>query len=109
MSWDNVGPNQCHMDGTPIRNLKYNHDKPEIHRELKMEEEHDFGFSFSTEEELTVIQEDTEKVEKLRAMIMPLLVNLKKDPDKDIIKWKGADRVKSIDSFIKKMNKLIDG
>lgn len=73
-----------------------------------MEEEHDFGFSFTTEEEMTVVQENTEKIEKLRKMIMPLLLNLKKNPDKDIIKWAGPDRVKSIDSFIKKMNKLVD-
>ena len=73
-----------------------------------MNEEHDFGFSFATEKELTVVQENTEKVEKLRDMIMPLLSNLKKNPDKDIIKWEGAARIKSIDSFIKKMNKLID-
>ena len=73
-----------------------------------MNEEHDFGFSFATEKELTVVQENTEKVEKLRDMIMPLLSNLKKNPDKDIIKWEGAARIKSIDSFNKKMKKLID-
>ena len=74
----------------------------------KMDEEHDFGFSFATEEELTVVRENTEKVQKLREMIMPLLANLKKNPDKDVIKWEGAARIKSIDSFINKMNKLID-
>jgi hypothetical protein len=40
-------------------------------------------------------------------MIMPLLLNLKKNPDKDIIKWAGADRVKNIDAFIKKMDAYI--
>lgn len=100
MSWDDVGPNHCSMDGTPIKRTK--------ERSKKMDEEHDFGFSFTTEEELTVVRENTEKVLKLRDMIMPLLVNLKKDPDKDVIKWDGAARIKSIDSFIKRMNKLVD-
>ncbi len=100
MSWDNVGPNQCSMDGTPIKRT--------VKGPFKMEEEHDFGFSFTTEEELTVVRENTEKVQKLREMIMPLLTNLKKNPDKDVIKWEGAARVKSIDAFIKKMNKLVD-
>jgi hypothetical protein len=72
------------------------------------DEEHDFGFSFTTEEEMTVVQENLEKAEKLRQMIMPLLMNLKKNPEKDIIKWAGPDRVKSIDSFIKKMDKLLN-
>ena len=39
---------------------------------------------------------------------MPLLNNLKKNPEKDIIKWKGSERVKNIDEFVIKMNKLID-
>ncbi len=48
------------------------------------DEEHDFGFSFTTEEEMTVVQENLEKAEKLRQMIMPLLMNLKKNPEKDL-------------------------
>lgn len=80
-----------------------------LYKEEKMSDNHDFGFSFTTEEEMTVVQENNEKAEKLRDMIMPLLMNLKKNPDKDIIKWEGAARIKSIDSFIKKMNKLVDG
>lgn len=79
----------------------------------KMNEEHDFGFTFVDEESFTKVEhvvdnEMFEKLIKLRDMIMPLLLNMKKDPDKDVIKWKGSDRVKSIDAFIKKMNKLVD-
>lgn len=100
MSWDNVGPNQCNMDGTPISKT----------RRINMDEEHDFGFTFVDEEAFTRVElvADNDKLIKLRDMIMPLLINMKKDPDKDVIKWKGADRVKSIDAFIKKMNKLVD-
>jgi hypothetical protein len=100
MSWDNVGSNHCSMDGTPIKQTK--------ERRIKMDEEYDFGFSFATEEELTIVKENNEKIQKLRDMIMPLLTNLKKNPEKDVIKWEGAARIKSIDAFIKKMNKLVD-
>ena len=99
MSWDNVGPNHCHMDGTPIK------------KERKtMKEEHDFGFTFVDEEQFTRVEkvEDKEKLMKLRAMILPLLFNLKKNPDKDIIQWPGKERIKSVDAFIKKMDNLVD-
>ena len=72
----------------------------------------DFDFGFTTEEELksTEIQElgnTQEKLAGLRKMMMPLLLNLKKNPDKDIIKWTGSDRIKQIDAFIKKMDEYI--
>ena len=100
MSWDNVGPNQCHMDGTPIERKKN-----------VMKEEHDFGFTFVDEEQFTRVEkvEDKARLMKLRAMILPFLFNLKKNPEKDIIQWPGKDRVKSVDAFIKKMDDLVDG
>ena len=67
-------------------------------------EEDDFGFSFATEED---IKPNDDRAEKLRKMIMPLLNNLKKNPEKEMIVW--PDRVKKIDDFIKKMNKVVDG
>lgn len=75
----------------------------------------DFDFGFTTEEELKAGElelqgqlTDTQvKLEGLRKMIMPLLLNLKKNPDKDIIKWSGVERVKQIDTFIKKMDAYI--
>lgn len=75
---------------------------------MEEEDDFDFGFSFTTEEEMTVVQENLEKAEKLKQMIMPLLLNLKKSPDKDVIKWEGSARIRSIDAFIKKMNRLLD-
>lgn len=68
-------------------------------------EDYDFGFSMITENELPV-REDKTKLIQLRDMIMPLLVNLKQNPDKDFISWPGKQRIKSIDSFIEKMYKL---
>jgi len=75
-----------------------------------MNEDYDFGFTFANEETFTKVEKviDNEKLAKLRSMIMPLLLNLKKNPDKDIIQWPGKERVKSIDAFIKKMDKLLD-
>lgn len=70
------------------------------------EEDNDFGFSFIDAEEL--IQPSTDKLIQLRDMIMPLLNNLKKNPEKDVIQWKGKDRIKKIDDFILKINKHID-
>ncbi len=75
-----------------------------------MNEENDFGFTFADEKTFTKVEKvpDVEKMMKLRSMIMPLLLNLKKNPEKDIIQWPGKERIKSIDAFIKKMDKLID-
>lgn len=70
------------------------------------EEEHDFGFTFTDEEEIQTRNID-DRAERLRKMIMPLLNNLKKNPNKDIIQWPGKDRVKKIDEFIKKMDEVI--
>ena len=74
-----------------------------------MKEEHDFGFTFVDEEQFTKVEkvEDKEKLMELRAMILPLLFNLKKNPEKDMIQWPGKDRVKSVDAFIKKMDDLV--
>jgi hypothetical protein len=41
-------------------------------------------------------------------MILPFLKNLKQNPEKDIIKWNGKDRIKKIDEFIEKINVLVD-
>ena len=70
-----------------------------------MEEDDDFGFSLVGEEDIAPVDD---RAEKLRKMIMPFLNNLKKNPEKDYIQWKGKDRIKKIDEFIVKINKLVD-
>lgn len=75
--------------------------------------EMDFDFGFTTEDELKSTEVEAlgntqEKLAGLRKMIMPLLLNLKKNPEKDIIKWEGAQRIKQIDAFIKKMDAYIN-
>lgn len=69
----------------------------------------DFGFSFEDSNELSrEVLTANEKLEKLRVMIMPLLNNLKKNPEKDIIKWNGPERIKKINQFIDEINQLVD-
>lgn len=64
----------------------------------------DFGFSTHTEAELTV--ENKKKLLGLKAMILPLLNNLMKDSDKDVIRW--PNRKQKIEEFIKKIDDYIE-
>jgi len=91
-----------------------------------MATDNDFGFSLVSEAELKAHEEmlkkkveeqskvvakaTTEaqtKLETLRDMIMPLLNNLAKDPDKEYILW--PNRADKIQAFIKKVNDFVDG
>lgn len=63
-------------------------------------DDYDFGFTFSDTEELKT--QAVDKAEGLRKMIMPLLNNLMKNPEKDTIVW--PNREKTIKQFIKKMD-----
>jgi hypothetical protein len=67
------------------------------------EEINDFGFTFSDSEEIKA--QSVDKVQGLRKMIMPLLNNLMKNPEKDTIVWPNRD--KTIKAFIKKMDDYI--
>lgn len=88
-------------------------------------EDNDFGFSLVSEKELraheemlkkkveeqskVVVQTTTDLTDKLhglRSMIMPLLNNLAKDPDKTYILW--PDRATKIKAFIKKIDDYVD-
>lgn len=92
---------------------------------MKLDETNDFGFSLVSETELkaheqllqkkieeqskVVEQTETElkdKLHGLRDMIMPLLNNLAKDPDKTYILW--PERSAKIKLFIDKINKYVD-
>lgn len=75
---------------------------------MKNEElDDDFGFSLVSEDELNAgVQGVTDKLHGLRKMILPLLNNLMKNPDKEYIYW--PDRVKKIQAFIKKMDAYIE-
>lgn len=79
-----------------------------------MKDEYDFGFSLVSEEELKEHEEtlikraatESEKLNNLRDMIMPLLKNLAKDPNKEYIYW--PNRKDKIEEFIKRMNNIVD-
>jgi hypothetical protein len=73
---------------------------------MKLDETNDFGFTFADSNEIHQKVSLTEdKLSGLREMIMPLLNNLLKNPDKDTILW--PDREKKIKAFIKKMDDYI--
>jgi hypothetical protein len=83
-------------------------------KKMKLNETDDFGFTFadSKESQSKVISfEDRAvsaeaKIDGLRAMIMPLLNNLMRNPEKDTILW--PDRETKIKAFIKKMDDYIN-
>jgi len=69
-------------------------------------EDHDFGFTMVSEEDMIYnSQTYKDKMLKLHKMITPLLKNLLKDPDKDVIHWPG--REKKIKDFIKKIDEIV--
>lgn len=71
---------------------------------LELDEDFDFGFTTSSEDEIK--QEGNDKAKAMYDAIMPLLTNLKKDADKNpIINW--PNRAVKIDQFITKLNKIL--
>lgn len=74
----------------------------------------DFGFTAIGEDELEPIQtyaakeaDVTQRLHEMYASILPLLENLKSNPDKDYIYW--PNRTSKIDSFLEKLNKIRNG
>ena len=80
----------------------------------------DFGFSLVSEDELrahenelknklsqqtTIVQSSVDKLHGLRDMLMPLLQNLARDPQKEYILW--PDRAAKIQAFIDKVNAYV--
>jgi hypothetical protein len=81
----------------------------------------DFGFTAMDEDELTVVQQTTEqltqvsteakstqdRLDTLYNAIMPLLTNLKKNPEKEYIYW--PDRTGKIEQFEQKLLDIYQG
>jgi hypothetical protein len=72
----------------------------------------DFGFTAVSENELDIVTTHAEnaataeeKLLKLHAAIKPLLANLKKNPDKDYIKW--PNRIKKVEEFEAMIEKIV--
>ena len=86
-----------------------------------MEEDFDFGFTAVDEDELETVQQLATKsetatntvnqleakIDRLYNAIMPLLSNLKKNPEKDYIYW--PKRTAKIDQFEDVLRKIIEG
>jgi hypothetical protein len=72
----------------------------------KIEDTNDFGFSFTDDDSTVSVDDLNSKLLGLRDMIMPLLNNLKANPEQEYIKW--PNRQEKIDAFIAKMNAYID-
>jgi hypothetical protein len=86
-----------------------------------MEEDFDFGFTAVDEDELEAVQQlatksETatntvnqleDKLNRLYTAILPLLGNLKKNPEKDYIYW--PKRTAKIDQFEDVLRKIIEG
>lgn len=71
----------------------------------------DFGFTAVTEEELETVQslderiyDQTDRLERLYNAIIPLLNNLKKNPEKDYILW--PNRLEKVEQFEDMLNKI---
>jgi len=77
----------------------------------------DFGFTAVNEDELEAVQKAVEvgesavaleeKVNQLHKAILPLLANLRKNPEKDYIFW--PNRVAKVDEFEKMLNDIVNG
>tara|TARA_B110000495_G_scaffold199950_1_gene214264 strand:+ start:1585 stop:1848 length:264 start_codon:yes stop_codon:yes gene_type:complete len=80
----------------------------------------DFGFTAVTEEELDTVQQLTQKssdtqetadavqnkIDKLYNAVVPLLNNLKKNPEKDYIHWPNRlDKVEQFEDMLTKIYK----
>lgn len=81
----------------------------------------DFGFTAMTEDELSVVQESKAQAETASATaeeafakaqimyeaIIPLLNNLKANPEKDYIYW--PNRYEKLDDFADKLHQILSG
>ena len=78
-----------------------------------MNNEYDFGFSLMSEDEIkeneklleNAILSESAKLKAMRDMVMPLLINLMKNPEKEYIYW--ADRKEKVEAFIKKLDSFL--
>ena len=84
-------------------------------------DEFDFGFTAVTEDELDVVKKKQDSVndaeqlatttqdrlDKLYNAIMPLLTNLKKNPEKEYILW--PDRLEKVEAFETHLQEIYKG
>tara|TARA_R110001592_G_scaffold147756_2_gene372283 strand:+ start:2758 stop:3048 length:291 start_codon:yes stop_codon:yes gene_type:complete len=73
----------------------------------------DFGFSFADTDEVaqesSLVQSTSDSMSSIERIILPLLVNMKKDPERDYILWKGHDRVSQCNLAIERLLNITRG
>jgi hypothetical protein len=67
--------------------------------------EFDFGFSHVDETDIPNVKIEKDRAEQMYNAIMPLLNNLKANPQKDIIKW--PNREAKINEFIDRLDYIM--
>jgi hypothetical protein len=72
-------------------------------KQIIKDDDFDFGFCTVAKEE---IHDDASKAERMYKMILPLLTNLKQNPDKDYIHW--PNRTEKIEEFQQKLLSILD-
>jgi hypothetical protein len=70
-------------------------------------DEADLDVSKEAEAALAAASEHEDKLNRLYEAILPLLHNLKKNPEKDYIKW--PNRVKKVEEFEKHIANIVNG
>jgi len=74
---------------------------------VELDNEEDFGFTFVGEDEISQqseVEDLRRRIVELKKMFLPLLQNLNKNPEKDMIKW--PNRKDLLDKQIKKLKEL---
>ena len=68
--------------------------------------EHDFGFTIVDEKDIAQPSDElTSQLQQLYNAIIPLLKNLKANPEKDVIMW--PNRVEKINEFKAKIDSIV--
>ena len=80
--------------------------KPVVEELQRTEEEFKKKFANQQVKHELTLTEYKHKLETLHDLIMPLLVNLTKDPDKTYISW--PSRAEKVNAFIDKINTLME-
>ena len=73
----------------------------------------DFDFTFADEvevSEVSCVSDDVKsKREKVEKLVLPILYNLKKNPERDYIVWDGAKRIAACEAQIQRILEVTRG
>ena len=73
----------------------------------------DFDFTFADQvevSEVSAVSDDVKsKMEKVEKLVLPILYNLKKNPERDYIVWDGAKRIAACEAQIQRILEVTRG